>query len=153
MTQSFANQTIFLGNDHAAYSAKIHLLECLQNKGYAVQDLGSHSLERTDYPQWAKEVVAKVQSGKGIGILMCGSGIGVSIVANRFAGIRAALCRSACEAELSRQHNDANILCLGARVNSDDEVWNITEAWLKSDFEAGRHYDRITLFNDLGETL
>lgn len=109
----------YLGCDHAAYSAKEKLKSWLKKEGIDFQDMGTSSDERCDYPVYAKAVVAKVLENEGHrGILLCGSGLGVSMTANRYAGIRAALCRSAEDATLSRQHNDANVLCLGARTSS-----------------------------------
>jgi ribose 5-phosphate isomerase B len=141
---------IFIACDHAAFEAKEVLRQHLL-KAHEVIDLGTHSAERCDYPDYAVAVARKVQAGEGIGILLCGSGIGVSLVANRFAGVRAALCRTPYEAELSRQHNNANILCLGARINNSDEIKAIAEAWLIASFEGGRHAERIAMFDSLGE--
>ena len=93
-----------------------------------------------------------VVKDQGIGVLICGSGIGVSIVANRFKGIRAALCRTPHEASLSKEHNDANVLCLGARISNKKQMEAITDAWLKSEFEEGRHCDRLEIFKNLGES-
>ena len=140
-----------VGCDHAAYDAKIRLIEKIEENGYVVLDMGHNSNEPCHYPDYAIRVAHHLQREGGQGILLCGSGIGVSMVANRFAGIRAALCRSPQEARLSRMHNDANILCLGSRINTDEEVGEIVEAWLETDFEEGRHQSRIDLFNELGE--
>ncbi len=143
---------ISIGCDHAAFNEKEHLKAWLKEE-YEICDEGTYSLERCDYPDFVKKVVSRVIQEKRLGILICGSGIGVSMAANRFAGIRGALCRSSKEAELSRQHNDANILCLGARINSLDEMKMIIETWLQAEFEHGRHSDRIGKFNNLGTSL
>lgn len=148
-----SKRTIFVGSDHAAYASKLVLIERLEKGKCKVVDMGSFNSDRTDYPEWARAVALEVQQNKGVGILMCGSGIGVSMVANRFANVRAALCRTPIDAELSRKHNDANILCVGTRINSDDEIFSIAEYWLEAEFEGERHADRITLFNHLGEKL
>lgn len=144
---------LYVGCDHAAYTEKQALVEYLKTKGIDVFDVGPHSSERCDYPDFAKEVCRHVQKNEGLGILLCGSGIGMSIAANRYKNIRAALCRTQKEAELSKQHNNANILCLGARINSFQELQNITDAWLKATFEEGRHSERVQKFNDLGEVI
>lgn len=144
----------YLGCDHAAYSAKEKLKSWLKKEGIDFQDMGTSSDERCDYPVYAKAVVAKVLENEGHrGILLCGSGLGVSMTANRYAGIRAALCRSAEDATLSRQHNDANVLCLGARTSSTIMLKKIITAWMQAEFEEGRHQGRLDQFNLLGEKL
>lgn len=144
----------YLGCDHAAFETKEKLKSWLKKKGIEFQDMGTSSDERCDYPVYAKAVVAKVLESKDHrGILICGSGIGVSMVANRFQGIRAALCRNVEDATLSRQHNDANVLCLGARTTSQRTIYQITTAWISTEFEKGRHQDRLDQFNLIGEKL
>src|SRR5690606_1707131 len=112
--------------------------------------VGTHTDARCDYPDFAQAGVKEVLSRQCLGIFICGSGIGISMAANRFAGIRAALCRSVKEAELSKQHNNANVLCLGARINSEEEIRAISEAWLSATFEGGRHSDRVAKFDQWG---
>ena len=142
---------VFLGSDHAAYQLKSELNPELF-KDYDVIDLGTESNDRCHYPEFAQKVAQAVLENPGSrGILMCGSGIGMSITANKFKGIRAALCRTLEEAELSRQHNDANILCLGARTNSRELNQQIIATWLKTDFEGGRHADRVAMMDQLGQ--
>ena len=143
---------IAIGADHAAYEMKELVKHLLQAKKIEVIDCGTYSADRTDYPEYAKKVSHEVVSRGLEGILLCGSGIGVSIVANRFKGVRAALCRSPYDAEMARKHNDANVLCLGARTNTEEEIRNIIEAWFNNSFEGGRHADRLKLFEDLGES-
>jgi ribose 5-phosphate isomerase B len=144
----------YLGCDHAAFDAKEKLKSWLKKEGIEFQDMGTSSDERCDYPVYAKAVVAKVlESEDHRGILICGSGIGVSMVANRFCGIRAALCRSVEDATLSRQHNNANVICLGARISSTIMLETITSAWMSAEFEGSRHQFRIDQFNTLGEKL
>ncbi len=142
---------IVIGSDHAAYEMKEKVKLLLQSKNIEVLDVGTHSADRADYPDYAKKVSHEVVAQNIQGILLCGSGIGVSIVANRFKGVRAALCRTPEDAEMSRKHNDANVLCLGARFNSESEVQKIIEAWFENSFEGGRHADRLNKFSDLGE--
>lgn len=144
---------LVIGCDHAAFEEKEALKSFLIIKGHELHDVGTYSNERCDYPDFAEKAVKEIMARSCLGILLCGSGIGISMAANRFAGIRAALCRSPKEAELSRQHNDANALCLGARINSMQEIELITEAWLASTFEAGRHSDRIAKFDQWGTKL
>lgn len=142
---------IVIGSDHAAFEMKEFVKELLHSKNIEVIDVGTHSNERCDYPDYASALVKVVLEKKITGILLCGSGIGVSIVANRYKGIRAALCRTPNDAEMARKHNDANVLCLGARTNSKEEIKNIIESWLLHQFEGGRHTDRLNKFQDLGE--
>ena len=141
---------VCLGCDHAGYEAKIELIRRLEQSKHHVLDLGHNDGDSCHYPDYAFKVARHIQTEGGRGILLCGSGIGVSMVANRFANIRAALCRTSNEARLSRQHNDANILCLGSRFSDSSQIWDITKAWLEEGFEGGRHGVRIDLFNDLG---
>ncbi len=141
---------LILGSDHAAFAEKQTLKAWLKDQ-YEIVDVGCPTDERCDYPTYATAVVKEVLGQKTLGILLCGSGIGVSMVANRYAGVRAALCRTPREAELSKQHNNANVLCLGARLHTIDELKAIITAWLESSFEGGRHLDRVNLFDGLGE--
>lgn len=144
--------TVVLACDHAAFSRKEKIRKWLEEKNFQVVDVGTYSEERCDYPKFAIDGVKKVLSQEGAkGIFICGSGIGVSMVANRFSGIRAALCGSVEEAVLSRQHNDANILCMGSRLRDEELMKQMIEKWLDCDFEFGRHSDRIKLFNSIGE--
>lgn len=142
---------IAIGSDHAAYEMKETVKRLLQSQNFDVVDVGTHSIERADYPDYAKKLCHEVIAQNIQGILLCGSGIGVSIVANRFKGVRAALCRTPEDAEMSRKHNDANVLCLGARFNTEEEIKSILTAWFENSFEGGRHADRLNKFSDLGE--
>lgn len=141
---------LFVGSDHAAFHEKQLLVTWLKSLGHQVDDCGTDSTESVDYPVFAISVARSVAKSGERGILLCGSGIGVSMVANRFQTIRAALCRTPRDAELSRQHNNANILCLGARNHSFEELQQITEAWLNTAFEGDRHQRRLDLFHSLG---
>ena len=143
---------IAIGSDHAAYEMKEMVKNLLLSQNIEVIDCGTYSPERADYPDYAIKVSKEVTANDIQGILLCGSGIGVSIVANRFKGVRAALCRSPFDAEMAKKHNNANILCLGARVNTEDEIKKIIEAWFANTFEGGRHADRLKIFENLGST-
>lgn len=136
--------TIALGCDHAAFDAKTSILDYLKSSGQVVLDQGTFTLESTDYPDYAAKVCRSVLSGEASrGILICGTGIGMSIAANRFKGIRAALCYTEELAELSRLHNDANVLCLGARTQTLDSMKKIVSIWLDTMWAGGRHATRI----------
>lgn len=141
---------IFIGCDHAAFDEKNLVIEYLKSKEIEVEDCGPFVNERCDYPDFASKVAINVKEGNGTGILLCGSGIGVSMVANRYKNVRAALCRTPQDAELSREHNDSNILCVGARINTIEEVKKMIDVWLSTDFAGGRHSDRIAKFTNLG---
>jgi ribose 5-phosphate isomerase B len=141
---------IFIASDHAAYNEKQMLIDQLKAQ-HDVVDLGTHSCDSTNYPEWAFKLVQKVREESSFGVLLCGSGIGVSMVANRFKGIRAALCRDEDDAKMTRLHNDANVLCLSSRKTSAQLIKKITDVFLASPFEGGRHKTRIDQFNQLGE--
>jgi len=141
---------IALGADHAGFPLKEKIKEFLQSKGYEVIDMGTHSTESVHYPDFAKKVALAVQRGEADrGILICGTGIGMSITANKFKGIRAALCTNEYMARMSRRHNDANVLCLGERVLGVELALSIVEAWLEEEFEGGRHEVRVKLILDM----
>lgn len=136
-------RTIVLGSDHRGYRVKSQLVEFLRDRGEMVVDAGPFSDERSDYPDFAKAVAEQVVKGDNLGVLVCGSGIGMSIAANKVAGVRAALCFVPELAELARKHNDANILCLSADfVDLPTNQRNVT-AWLDAKFDGGRHVDRL----------
>ncbi|MCD6142392.1 ribose 5-phosphate isomerase B [Candidatus Acetothermia bacterium] len=135
--------TIAIGADHAGYPLKQALLETVL-KGYDVIDLGTDSTAPVDYPDIARRVATVVAAGKADkGILICGTGIGMSIAAGKVRGIRAARCTEPFSAELSRRHNDANILCLGARITGVELASRTVEVWLNTPFEGGRHARRV----------
>jgi ribose 5-phosphate isomerase B len=142
---------IYIASDHAAFNEKSSLVEHLKSQNHEVLDLGTHSPESTHYPEWAKKLVEKVRSEKIFGILLCGSGIGVCMTANRYKDIRAALCRDEDDAKMARLHNNANVLCLSGRKTSPDLINRIADTFLASPFEGGRHQVRIDQFNNLGE--
>jgi ribose 5-phosphate isomerase B len=139
-----SKRRIAIGSDHAGYDVKEAIKEQLVSLGYEVEDLGTHSTEAVDYPDFGYAVarfVAGESSGRGI--LVCGSGIGMSIVANKVAGVRAALAWSEELARLSREHNDANVLVIGARVTPPEALRGIVSAFLESEFIGGRHAKRV----------
>lgn len=135
---------IALAADHAGYELKQTLAAYLREKGYQVDDLGPFSEDPVDYPDKAKELVALLKTGKAeTGILVCGSGIGMCIAANRAPGIRAAVASTLEHALLARAHNNANVLCLGSRLTPRELALSITDAFLNTPFEGGRHQARV----------
>lgn len=139
-------RAIVFGSDHAGFGLKNVLMEHLSGR-FEIIDVGVHSLESCDYPVMAGKLAVEVLRIKAMGILICGSGIGVSITANRFEGIRAALCTNEYMARMSRMHNDANVLCMGERILGIDLAKAITDAFLDTEFEAGRHQRRLDLID------
>jgi ribose 5-phosphate isomerase B len=135
---------IALGADHAGFDLKEKIKQYLQEKGIAVDDRGTHSSQSVDYPDYAFRVAAEVAAGNAAsGILVCGSGIGMSIAANKVHGVRAAHVTSEIEAQLARQHNDANVLAIGGRVLNESAARKIIDCWLNTDFAGGRHQLRV----------
>lgn len=135
---------IIIGADHAGFHLKEELKKYLKSKGHAVIDVGCNSEERCDYPDYAAQVAKAVAKGSSErGVLVCGSGIGMCMSANRVAGVRAAVLRIPEDAHLSREHNDANVACLGGRINLPDQAKNLLEIFLATPFEGGRHTARI----------
>ena len=135
---------IAIGCDHAAFDEKNKLIAALEDKNHLVKDFGCFSKDSVDYPDYATLVAKEMQNNSyDYGILICGSGIGISIAANRHKGIRAALCTSEFHAEMSRKHNDANIIVFGARITPVKEMIKMVNKFLDTDFEGGRHQNRI----------
>ena len=135
---------IALGADHAGFEIKELVKELLKTLGYEFQDFGTNSTESTDYPDFAHKVAQSVSEGQtDLGILICGTGIGMSIVANKHKGVRAAVVESVAAAKLAREHNDANILAIGSRLISWDSAKEIITTFLSARFEGGRHQRRI----------
>ncbi len=141
---------IFVASDHAAFKEKNQLIEHL-GKNFEVIDLGTYSSDSTNYPDWVKVLVNHVKGENAKGILLCGSGIGVSMAANRYKDIRAALCRDEDDARMSRLHNNANVLCMSGRKSPVDLIYKMSEVFLQTAFEGGRHQERLDQFNNLGE--
>lgn len=149
------NKKIFIASDHAGFNAKSALISFLESQDYQIVDLGTNSEERVDYPKYSELMANAIQPDpeNTQGILICGSGIGICMAANKYAGIRAALCKSSVEARLARQHNNANVLCLDGRLSSDDSREDITKSWLEASFEGGRHLERVNMFTNLGTKI
>ncbi len=138
------NEIIAIGGDHAGFEVKQILVSRLSEWGYTVKDFGTNSAESVDYPDFAHPVASAVDEGTcKVGIVICGSGNGVAMVANKYPNVRAAICWSPVITELSRRHNNANILSLPARFLSSDEAVSLTRIFLETDFEGGRHERRV----------
>ena len=135
---------VAIGSDHAAFALKDALVKELRAAGMQVEDVGAPSTDSVDYPDFASLVAARVVARTSDrGILLCGTGIGMSIAANKFPGIRAAVCHDVTTARLARLHNDANVLCLGGRIIGYAVASDIVRTWLGTEFEGGRHKGRI----------
>lgn len=138
------SETIAIGSDHAGFEGKEKIKSVLEKRGLKWHDFGTFTKDSCDYPDFARAVAESVSNNTyKRGIICCGSGIGVSITANKVRGIRAALCHNTETAKLSRQHNDSNILCFGERTTPKSAIEAIIEAWLDTDFEGGRHQRRV----------
>ena len=141
---------IAIGSDHAGYDLKEEIKKYLEDKGFAVLDKGTNSKESVDYPVFGESVAETVAKGEADrGIVICGTGIGISISANKVKGIRAALCTNEYMAKMARKHNDANVLALGARVLGVDLALSIVDAFLNTEFEGGRHERRVHLIHNI----
>ena len=140
-------EKIVIGSDHGGFSLKNEIVKHLKASEYEVLDLGCYSEDSCDYPVIAKAVVQEVLKTSGRGILVCGTGIGMSIAANRFEGIRASHCTDTFTARMTRAHNNSNILCLGERITGKGLALDIVDIWLKTDFEGGRHQKRIDMID------
>ena len=137
---------IAIGNDHVAVAMKNHIKNYLEAKGYEVVNFGTDTEERTDYPIYGKKVADAIVSGEcELGILICGTGIGISLAANKVKGIRAAVCSEPYSARLTRQHNNANIIAFGARVVGEATAEMIVDEFLSAEYEGGRHQGRIDM--------
>jgi ribose 5-phosphate isomerase B len=143
---------IAIGSDHVGYPLKDEIKKYLEELGYACQDFGAHSAARTDYPLFAKDVTSAIASQQAdLGILICGTGVGMSITANKVKGIRAVVCSEPYSAMLSRQHNNTNVLALGSRVIGPELARMIVKAWLEAEFEGGRHATRVEMISEIEE--
>ncbi len=142
--------SIAIASDHAGFGLKKTVVEYLEHHGLEYLDLGVRSEERVDYPDYGFAAAQAVASGQcTVGIIICGTGIGISITANKVRGIRAALCCSEYMAEMARKHNDANVLALGGRVISSEQAEKIVDVFLHTDFEGGRHAQRVQKIHQL----
>lgn len=141
---------VIIGSDHAGFPMKTHVKMLLENLGHIVEDVGCHSEDSVDYPLYGKSVATGVASGKfSRGVLVCGSGLGMSMIANRFPRVRAALCNDLYSAVLSRRHNDANLLVMGGRLIGVDLASEIVVSWLAAEFDGGRHQRRVEQLDQL----
>jgi len=141
---------IALGSDHGGFQLKEVIKEYLKDKNYEIEDFGTYDTSSVDYPEIGEKVAVAVKDEVADkGIIVCGTGLGISISANKVPGIRAALVSDTFSAKMSRAHNDANILALGGRVLGDDLALEIVEAWLNTEFEGGRHERRVNKMKDL----
>jgi len=142
---------IAIGSDHAGYSLKVEIVKYLKENGYEVKDFGTHDGDKSvDYPDYGLAVAEAVKNGEcEKGIIVCGTGIGISISANKVSGIRAAVCTDSYMAKMSREHNDANVLALGSRVVGVGLALDIVETWLKTEFLGGRHKTRVDKISEI----
>ncbi|MFA4988821.1 MAG: ribose 5-phosphate isomerase B [Candidatus Omnitrophota bacterium] len=141
---------LLIASDHAGFALKEKLRDYLGGKGVNVKDLGTYSRDRCDYPEYAAKLAGTISRGEaGRGILICKSGIGNSIVANKFPGVRAALCHNLKSARLSRQHNDSNVLVMGSAFVKAELAKKMAGLWLKTEFLGGRHLKRVKLINGI----
>ena len=142
--------TVAIASDHGGFELKEMIAGFLESMDYRVLDLGTNSTESVDYPEYGKKCAEAVVSGQADrGIVCCGSGIGISIAANKVKGIRCALCTSVEMAELSRRHNDANMLALGGRTTEITLALNIVKKWLVTPFDGDRHERRVNMLNEM----
>jgi ribose 5-phosphate isomerase B len=140
---------IWIGSDHGGFELKSQIAEHLEKKGIAVHDVGCHSEEIVRYPYYAAQVAeAIVKKEASRGILICSTGIGMSIIANKYKGIRASLCTSVHMGKMTRAHNDSNLLCLGGKITGVPEALEILDAWLATPFEGGRHEISLGLIGE-----
>jgi ribose 5-phosphate isomerase B len=148
MNEASGPKRVIIGCDHAAFHLKETLKKAMATQGIAVTDVGTHSETSMDYPDTGKAVAEKIASGEyQRGVLICGTGLGMSMVANKYPHVRAALCNDLFSAAMSRRHNNANILVMGGRVIGDILALEILKTWLETPFEAGRHQRRLDMFD------
>jgi ribose 5-phosphate isomerase B len=141
-------KNILIASDHAGFSQKEFLREKLLSEGFQVEDLGCHSTESVHYPDFAAQVAQRIQDGfQGLGVLICGSGQGMMMAANRFSGLRAGLAWNEEIARLMRSHNNAQIICFGARFTADEYAWQMLRIFLETDFEGGKHAIRTEMLD------
>ena len=141
-----------IGNDHVGYEMKLEIKAYLEAKGHEVIDYGAYSSERSDYPVYGEKVARAIVSGEcDAGILICGTGVGISVSANKVHGIRAAVCSEPVTAALSKRHNNANIIAFGARIVGIEMAKAIVDAWLETKFLGGKYQRRIDMITDIEE--
>ena len=141
---------IAIGNDHGAVEMKVEIAKYLTDLGYEVKNYGTDTTDSCDYPIYGERVERAVANGEAdLGIAICGTGVGISLAANRVKGIRAVVCSEPYSAELSRRHNNTNVLCFGARVIGPELAKLIVKSWLNAEFEGGRHEKRVAMLDDI----
>ena len=141
---------IVIGCDHGGFNRKNEIIAHLTERGFDIEDVGTYSTDSCNYPDYAKSVCTKIQSGDfPLGILVCGTGIGMSIAANKHNGIRAACCSDTFSARMTRMHNDANVLCFGGRVVGAGLACDMVDLFVDTEFEGGRHIDRVNMLADI----
>ncbi len=143
---------LVIGSDHAAYDLKEYLKVCLGDAGHDVDDLGTHTAQPVDYPAIGYAVASAVAEGRAErGVALCGTGLGMSMAANKVPGVRAALAHNEYTARMSRAHNDANVLTMGSRVTAKELAWEILKVWLATEFDGGHHRPRVDALMALGK--
>lgn len=139
-----------IGSDHVGWELKQEISDYIQSLGHETVDFGAYSSERTDYPKYGKKVAEEVASGQfDVGVLICGTGVGISISANKVKGIRAVVCSEPYTAKLSKQHNNTNIVAFGSRVVGVDLAKMIVKEWLEASYEGGRHAKRVDMIDEI----
>ena len=136
---------ILIASDHGGYNLKNDIINHIKEQGYDIEDYGCYGTDSCDYPIYAKLVAKEVAESGNKGILVCGTGIGMSIAANKVMGIRASHCTDTYSAKMTRKHNDSNILCLGERITGKGLALDIVDVWLNTEFDGGRHQKRIDM--------
>ena len=148
-----ATKTIVLACDHAAVELKKKVISHLEGLGYSTIDVGTHTTESCAYPEYASAACKKIQQGEAdLGILICGTGIGMGMAANKHRGIRAAICSDTFSAAATRLHNDANVLCFGARVVGEGVALQLVDAFITTEYEGGRHQSRVDMITAIEES-
>jgi len=148
------NRIVWIGNDHGGFEMKFQIIKYLERSGYKVHNVGSDSNARVRYPYYAQRVAIAVSKGEiNKGILICSTGVGMSIIANKFKGVRASLCTSTYMAKMTRAHNNSNILCLGGKITGIFEALDILETWLTTKYEGGRHDISLGLINEAEDAI
>jgi ribose 5-phosphate isomerase B len=153
-SQISEQRPIWIGCDHGGYDLKLRLIEWLSERSVPLHDAGCHSAGIVRYPYYAAQVAEAIVRGETTrGILICSTGIGMSVIANKYRGIRASLCTSTYMGRMTRAHNDSNVLCLGGRITGDFEAIDILDAWLRTPYEGGRHAISLGLIDDAERAL
>lgn len=148
------SKKIWIANDHGGYELKNKIIAEFEQRGYSFHNVGCDSAEIVRYPYYAEAVANAVASGEADrGILICSTGIGMSIIANKFKGIRASVCTDTYMAKMTRKHNDSNILCLGGKITGEFVVMDMVETWLSTEFEGGRHCISLNLIQDAEDAM